>query len=138
MSTFKVSMSTFGDYKSFEEAALSRIEITHRVIKKSGFEIFSRIIRRTPVQTGRTRGNWQFDEGSIPSGYSEDVMDKDGGETEMIMASGVEDWNPETIGYFANNVPWILKLENGSSIQAPAGMVKVSVAEFESILKSMS
>ena len=78
------------------------------------------------------------------------------------MASGVDNWNPTTIGYFVNNVPWILKLENGGypkspkkgtyvgkgqyeirssggfSIQAPAGMVKVSVAEYESILKSMS
>ena len=40
--------------------------------------------------------------------------------------------------YLANNLPYIRKLEEGSSQQAPAGMVALSVQEFSAIVDKIS
>ena len=37
------------------------------VVKKVAFDMFSRIVQRTPVDTGRARANWQIGINSIPS-----------------------------------------------------------------------
>ena len=144
MSTFKATYKTVGDFETFEETAQNQINLSLLVTQKSSLEMFSRIIKRTPVDTGGTRGNWQFASGRKPKG----VVNKSGQEAMSEMVQGVQEWMPDKhTAYFANNVPWILKLENGGygkgpkttggySKQAPNGMVKVSVSERESIMMS--
>ena len=130
------------------------------IVHKSTIDLFSRIVKRTPVDTGRTRGNWQFQLGSPAKGIK-DLLDKSGATVNANFRSDILGWNPEITGYISNNVPWINKLEDGGypnppkngtrkkdgsyeirsaggySKQAPKGMVKISVAEFSRILKAV-
>lgn len=94
----------------------------NKITRAATLELFSGVIKATPVDTGRARGNWQTTVGSPASGSLE-REDKGGAEA----IAEVEAKAPEGAGqvtYLSNNLPYIDELENGSSKQAPEGMVK--------------
>jgi len=152
------------DFKTTEEwkdVSARQIGLALLATKKSTLEMGSRIIKRTPVDTGRTRSNWQFAVGSPILGTVKST-DRSGSRAIGGLASGINTWVPTTTGYFTNNVPWINVLENGGypnppkrgsfdkrtksfvvksqggfSKQAPNGMVKITVNEFDMILKAV-
>ena len=95
-------------------------------IRKSTIALFGNIIKMTPVDTGRARGNWQCSIGS-PITSETDMIDKDGSFVTSLVAKRVKSGN---VVWLSNNVPYISKLEYGWSKQAPAGMVRVSIARF--------
>lgn len=83
---------------------------------------------------GRFRANWQFSEGGPASGEI-DAVDPDGTKTiarlqEQILRSKVGG-----VTYVANNLPYALRLEYGWSKQAPSGMVRTTLAEFDSYVR---
>ena len=142
MSVFAVSSKHSGNMEADIAKAMRRMYI---IVHKTTLDMFSRVIKRTPVDSGRTRGNWQYAVGSPPSGVL-DELDKSGSGVISGIANDIQGWDPVITAYLANNVPWILKLENGGygkgekttggfSKQAPRGMVKITVAEFETLLK---
>jgi len=105
---------------------------------KLAFELLTRIVFRTPVDTGRARGNWQIGIGEAPTGLTED--DEDGSQTN---AEGLRRLGEYTSGvvtiWIVNNVNYISFLEDGSSQrQAPAGMVALSLAEVETIFTQLN
>ena len=105
-------------------------------IRKIGLELFSRVIVNTPVDTGRARANWQVAINSVPTGTLE-LSDKDG--TAAISAADAEVSGlkaGDTI-HLVNNLPYIQKLEDGSSTQAPAGMVGLAVQDFQNIARQV-
>ena len=62
--------------------------------------------------------------------------DKSGQATIAAMQETItNEWDPLTgeIAALSNNLPYIKKLEDGSSTQAPNGMVKITVAELGGI-----
>lgn len=81
---------------------------------------------------GRFRGNWQvtFDN---PADRAIDRIDKTGSATMAAGRAVLEAFDPEknTAIYFTNNVPYARRLEYGWSQQAPAGIVRVVVAELK-------
>lgn len=81
-----------------------------KVFRAVGFEMFGRIVKRTPVDTGRLRNNWQITDG-VKLG---DKL------------------------FITNNLPYAKRIEDGYSAQAPAGMVKVTVNEFKSIVNKFT
>ena len=89
------------------------------------YQISSEIIRRTPVDTGRARGNWFAEIGKAHNGTTE---------SKTANFSDVESKSINSIGdifFFTNNLPYIKSLEfEGHSKQAPAGMVRVSIENF--------
>jgi len=98
-----------------EKAALA-------IFHGTALDLFGKIVKRTPVDTGRLRANW-YATINRPS--------------TMIDASG-EDYSKRVkaakLGhsvFFVNNLPYAGVIENGSSGQAPSGMVKVTITEFE-------
>ena len=100
-------------------------------IRAATSEVFSNIIQMTPVDTGRARGNWQCTIGSPFMG------EDDSGS--VMKANSVIPRRAGSVVYLTNNVPYIGKLEyDGHSRQAPAGMVRVSVALFEGLLNGSS
>lgn len=123
------------------------------LVKKIAFEAFSRVIMKTPVDTGRARANWQADINIIPSGTAEDT-DKGKKGNSAADGSGRSKAKAKMQGVvsravagdsviLANNLPYIQKLENGApfkgaSRQAPGGMVKITLIEIDNILKSAS
>lgn len=103
-----------------------------KVQRAVALELLSRVVLKTPVDTGRARGNWQLTVNTTTDSVLETV-DKEGAATS---AAGLGELSKVTpFGYVAlqNNVPYILALEEGSSSQAPGGMLAVSLDEVEAV-----
>lgn len=80
------------------------------------------IIDDTPVDSGRARANWFVQDGVEQPPITDDV-DPNG---TTAKSRAVEDAEKVKLGGTAcisNGVPYIERLENGSSEQAPAGML---------------
>ena len=95
-------------------------------------ELFTRIVLKTPVDTGRARGNWQL---SLRS-PAEAVLSDTQASANQIIEAGIAKLNTLGFGdtvWISNNLQYITFLEDGSSTQAPTGMVKVSLAEIATI-----
>lgn len=128
-------MSFAVDLRRFSAQTQERLVVIPR---KIALEVLRRVVMRTPVDQGRARGNWQTEVGTMNEGES-DVVDPGGGAAIEAGVSAIESWTAENVGLFIfNNVPYIGKLEDGYSDQAPAGMVKVTVAEFDMIVDMAS
>lgn len=83
---------------------------------------------------GRARGNWQITLGT-PAVGEIDRVDPEGTETTDEVEEVVAASNPDGVMYLTNNLPYIERLENGWSSQAPAGMVRKNIARIDQILK---
>lgn len=102
---------------------------TDDVVQKITMELFRAVILRTPVDTGRARGNWECTVGRPGTKVDQSAADR-AGSGALSAASGVVSKTPAgSIVYLSNNLPYIRRLEYGYSKQAPVGMVRVS-AEF--------
>lgn len=132
-----------------------------QIVRRTALDALRRIVRRTPVDTGRARGNWQVSLGEPAQGQLA-TLDTKGGATiaagQQKLAQiglGVATGELPPIVWISNNVPYILVLEEGGfippdpgpskdprarregqvlvkggfSVQAPRGMVAVSVEE---------
>lgn len=105
------------------------------VVRKVAVDILSRVVQRSPVDTGRFRGNWQLSTGQ-PSSRVTTIDDKAGSSTiangERVLASF--EVGPDI--FIVNNLPYGPRLEyEGWSKQAPAGMVRITVAEYEGLIR---
>lgn len=121
-------MSFSKDLKTF---AINFGDVEEKVFRGTSIAMTKSIVERTPVDTGRARGNW-FPTLGTPSTKvteSEDYPSDD-----AIVGRAVQKLGSHKLGqsfYLTNNLPYIQKLENGSSTQAPVGMVEVTVNEFQ-------
>lgn len=111
-----------------------RIKVApEKVVKKISFQLFRRIIEKTPVDTGRARASWNISIGradpsvapegeyrSNPGGLAAKAM-------QVMAGYGADGRLPVVI--ISNNLPYIVELDKGSSKQAPVGMVALSVQE---------
>lgn len=119
------------DLRAFEKKATSRIRLFRRALI---MKVSARVILRTPVDTGRARANWQATLSAPASGVV-DSVDKTG-ETALaaVRSESEKTWSDDDRSFFlTNNLPYIEALENGHSQQAPAGMVAITIAEFEGL-----
>jgi hypothetical protein len=109
-------------------------------IKKVVIDLFSDVIAKSPVDTGRFRGNWQCGINSRPTG-TVNTVDKTpagsaGGNAIAQMAVKVAASRGAKEYWLVNNLPYAGVLEYGrangqpGSQQAPAGMVRISLAAF--------
>lgn len=116
-------------------------------IKKIVVDIFSRVIMRTPVLTGRARANWVVGL-NAPAIASASLLDTDPGPvnptgtgtsiTKDRMIAKVQAAKAKnTHSYIlTNNVAYAIRLEYGwSRRQAPAGMVRITIREFNRIIQ---
>ena len=105
--------------------------------KKIVLEAYRRIVMRTPVKTGRAKLNWQVSinepaEGTIDEGFSPNISDGEVIEKGLVALAMLP---PFSIVWIANNLEYIEFLEDGSSKQAPEGMVALTVQELEQMFK---
>lgn len=120
-------MSTFhADLVAISKHVGQSLEKTYRQVCIS---LFSGIVKASPVDTGRFRGNWQTRAGSAAQGT---LPIRPAAAAEAEILTGVGPLGGVT--YFANNLPYALRLEEGYSRQAPVGMVRTNVARFESLV----
>jgi hypothetical protein len=115
------------------------------VIRKIGLELFSRLVLRSPVGNpdrwkhpvkgyvgGRFRANWQVSIG-LPAAHALDLTDRSGSATITKGAAVIANVRADRMLFFVNALPYGRRLEYGWSGQAPAGMVRVTIAEFNAI-----
>ena len=105
-------------------------------VRKIALELFSRVILKSPVDTGRFRANWQVAIGSVPDGTLE-IEDKSGTATISKADASVAGLKAGDVIYLVNNLPYALRLEDGYSGQAPAGMVGLTVQQFQQIVRQI-
>lgn len=95
--------------------------------RKMTYQLFSAVVRKSPVDTGRFRGNWQIARDTIPVSVL-DRLDPSGSGA-LIVAAQALSIPLGGVVYLANNLPYARRLEYGYSQQAPLGMVRTSIAE---------
>ncbi|WP_028699404.1 hypothetical protein [Pseudomonas monteilii] len=101
-----------------EEALTQRV----RVI---ALAMLNEIVLRSPVDTGRFRGNNIVSVGA-PVYASSENLDPSGSETIQRGLSAMSGLEPYTQVYIQNNLPYATALEDGHSKQAPGGVYAVS------------
>ncbi len=118
--------------KLVDEFATDLLPAEFLIFKRAlALEALVRIVQKTPVDTGRARGNWQVGVGQIPTSVLERIdltgQQVIGDEAEKINFNLADVF--ETV-FIANSLDYIIFLEDGSSEkQAPRGMVALTIAE---------
>jgi len=119
--------------------------------KKLVLEALRRLILRTPVDTGRARGNWQVTIANPAEGQVEGDWPKSSGKGKkenpgirpddgrtitkgMAVLTGLPDYQ---VVWISNNVDYIEFLEHGSSTQAPEGMLAITIEELRNMFKAV-
>jgi hypothetical protein len=112
--------------------------VNEKSFRAMALQLFSDIVIRTPVDTGAARGGFQADIGAAVPRVPEQVQPNPNKDI-----TGDIKKNPKLLDYVLSNpLPYIEKLEfggygpgpkteGGFSKQAPRGMIRVSIQEFE-------
>lgn len=106
------------------------------MMRKTVITVASAVALRTPVDTGRARANWQTQIGSAAGGVTGAFPAGKRGSTGAA-AAGVAISNAVDVMsrynrggvdvFISNNLPYIGRLNAGSSKQAPAGFIQSAV-----------
>jgi hypothetical protein len=125
------SVSWESDWKKIEQ----KIDRTlNQGIRATLFEVSTAIIKDTPADTGRARGNWQA---SVGRGATGEVSVGNARSGEAKAIADVDQTVRVAVGdlyYLTNNLPYIERLEYGWSKQAPGGMVRKNLQNFNRLL----
>ncbi len=114
----------------FVEKAKGNVDL---VVRKVALDMFRRVIMKSPVDTGRFKGNWQVAIGSIPAGTVQ-IDDKTGTATVAKVAAVALGMRAGQVIYLVNNLEYARPLEYGHSRQAPGGMVRLTIREFSQVV----
>lgn len=124
-------MSLASDLRRFAQKSNQKMET---VIKSSLIRVGSSIVVKSPVDTGRFKNNWLSAYGTIDTTVTQAVDPSGSAAIGRLKekAAGVK--VGETF-YFTNSLPYAYRLEyEGWSQSAEFGMVRVSIAAWESIV----
>lgn len=103
--------------------------------RKVVLEVGRKLIDKSPVDTGRFRGNWYMGIGTPDRTQSEDT-DKNGASTKERLERIAERLEAGDVAIISNNLPYALMLEYGWSNQAPQGMAAITVEEVKDKLSA--
>lgn len=103
------------------------------VVRKLGLDLASSVVLGSPVDTGRFRANWNIAFGA-PDESTSQATDKSGGQAINRVRAQLAGFNEPVDIYLTNSLPYAIPLEYGSSKQAPQGMVRITVAKFQSFV----
>lgn len=121
MDTFAIDVSRF-----VKKAKLD----TDTVIRKVGADVLRSVVEKSPVDTGRFRANWIV--AYYPSDEVMPGLDRSGVAAINRGLRTIQLFVPEKGElWFVNNLPYARRLEYGYSGQAPSGMVRITVLEFQ-------
>lgn len=128
MGEFSFAMSRFASQTKEKEKI---------VIRRIAIEVFKRIILGTPVDEGTARGNWQASTITPKEGVLE-RKDKTGSATIAAMRAEVSGWTPkdDLPAFITNNLPYIQRLNEGHSEQAPPHFIEQVVSDYLGIVEA--
>jgi len=117
---------------------MDEVKTDHRQLAIAvGMEVYSRLIIRSPVDTGRFRGNWMIATGIEPQGADLNRFDKTGQTTIAGGTSNLLQFQTGQTIMIRNNLPYGPSLEYGHSKQAPLGMVRITANELNEIVRNV-
>jgi len=110
-------------------------ERVDRVVRETALICDRDLVLGTPVDTGRARSNWQVSVGvgeteAIPAYAEGDAGSTGAANAQAALAQGqaaIGSRQPGQSIFITNNLPYIGRLNDGYSAQAPAGFVQVAV-----------
>lgn len=103
-----------------------------KLVRKVAIAVDGHLVLSTPVDTGRARSNWQVEINAEASGTVEPVS------PQQAMQEAVAKANTSRNGdeiHITNNLPYIGKLNDGWSAQAPASFVQIAVLNGVEVIK---
>jgi hypothetical protein len=83
---------------------------------------------------GRFRSNWQLTSGAPASGEVDEI--EDASETIAKIAAAAGELTLGEVAYIVNNLPYAVPLEYGHSTQAPEGMVRITIRQFQELVEN--
>ena len=102
-----------------------------KALKRAGQAVAQAVVKFTPVDTGQARANWRaFIQQPLPQFAPQlGKTDRNGSATieEMKSLIGSSRLKPGQTIWISNVLPYIEKLENGYSLQAPGGMTTMAI-----------
>lgn len=139
-------MSFALDLSKFAEKTKGKADM---IVRKIVLDVGTALVMKSPVGDadywirpappgyvgGRYRANWQYGFGHYNVGTTEDV-DPSGGQTINAIVGKVKPGAAGHVHYLTNSLPYGPRLEDGHSRQAPNGMVKLTVLEFNPIVEA--
>jgi hypothetical protein len=120
------------DISKFINKTHSNVDlVTRRIVT----DVMRSVVKKSPVDTGRFKGNWQYGAGEMPTGQL-DIYDKSGSDTLTHLMGKVPQQAAGKLHYLVNNLPYSIRLENGYSSQCPPnGMVGLTISEYQGIVR---
>jgi hypothetical protein len=120
------------DIKEFAKKVDKNIDDVGRTV---AIDLFSAIVKQSPVDTGRFRNNWNASING-PDLSTIETTDKSGEKAISGIVNTAKAFNFSAEGtiFLSNNLPYAQRLEYGWSKQAPSGMVRVNIARFQSAI----
>lgn len=112
------------DLKKFGEVTKQQARL---IFRKIIIDLDQAVVLRTPVDTGRARGNWYPSLNTPSTRRNDNAKDKNGTAANKRVDATAAKADVGDVAWLTNNLPYILVLENGSSKQARQGMVDVEL-----------
>ncbi len=125
-------MSWESDWKKIEKKIDRTLD---KGIRATLLELSVAIIKETPADLGTARRNWQASIGRGATGII--AADRSVRSSEAKAIAEVDQTVSVAVGdlyYLTNNLPYIERLEYGWSQQAPGGMVRKNMQNFNRLL----
>jgi hypothetical protein len=120
-------MSGFGSQlQAFRRSTGIRMD---KVVRKVGFDLTSDIVKLTPVDTGMARSNWFLGNDRLTD--TDTTASKNGAPSLTRAAAFASTLHAGGVFFIVNNLPYIMRLEYGSSTQAPNGMARRTVDRWQ-------
>lgn len=139
-------MATLGEFaRRIRERGRQVEEGVNEIVKKTAIVADREVVLSTPVDTGRARSNWLLSLGGPSTSEIEAYAQGKGGSSGAANANAamaqaqaaVRGRRPEQDVYISNNLPYIGRLNDGWSAQAPAGFVQAAVQRAAAAIRNM-
>lgn len=125
--------------KAFEKKVT---KATEQAIRKTTLDLVGNLTAQTPVDTGTARRNWITTVSQPSNEIKEGGSSTEAGalsETLSEVSAALSGYNLFTSGpiWISNNLPYIGRLNDGTSQQAPAGFVDSEISKAERQIKQV-
>lgn len=103
--------------------------------RRIALQVWTGVVRMSPVLTGRFHGSWHLTEGSLDTSV---LPPAPNGTLNFYSRPSLPSLpKPDSfqVSWITNNLPYAVPLEEGHSGKAPQGMVRVTLASVEARLR---
>ena len=126
-------MSNFAlDLRKFAKKAGDNAE---KVVRSVILDVDYSVIDMSPRDKGRFVNNWNVNINSIDKSTREDV-DLSGDDSKARANAALVNFKIGDTAYISNSLPYAQRLEDGYSQKAASGMVKVTLAQYQTFIKN--